>query len=58
MVPQPSPSPEALEAIPKSWTPIARHLPSPTGVAEVNPIPCHVADPPLAPPAERLMQTP
>jgi hypothetical protein len=47
-----------MEAIPKSWTPIVRCLPSPMAVAEVNPILCHVARPPLAPLAERLIQTP
>lgn len=51
----PCPSPEAMEAIPKSWTAIARYLPWPMAVAEVNPILCHVARLPLAPLAERLI---
>jgi hypothetical protein len=30
--------PEAMEAIPKFWTPVAQCLPSPMVVVEVNPI--------------------
>jgi hypothetical protein len=46
-----------MEAIPRSWMPIARCLPPPLAVVEGNPTLYHVGRPPLALLAGHRIQT-